>query len=165
MSYQNKAKEEHRYYPKTPRLGVGVLVVNDNKLLLIKRGQEPAKGEWSIPGGLVEIGETLAQAAHREVMEECHIHISHLQRLDLFEYIEKDVRNNIKYHYIVVDYLAEFAGGKLAAASDIDAACWVALEDIGSMKCSQSIKKLVHQANKFLKSTACLKYENDPKIK
>lgn len=165
LNYLNEEKKrEHRCYPKTPLLGVGVLVQNHGNVLVVQRGQAPAKGEWSIPGGLVEIGESLEQAAHREVMEECNIRINGLKRLDLFEYIEKDGKNLIKHHYVVVNFLATFAGGNLAATSDIDAARWVKIEEVWSLPCSESIIKLLRRVRKLLDSSTLRQCDNDPKI-
>jgi ADP-ribose pyrophosphatase len=122
-----------------------VLVRSENKLLLIKRGQEPAKGEWSMPGGLVELGETLADAIHREIFEECAIRIRLQDQLESFEFIEKDDHNLVKFHYIVLDFWATYVDGRLTAASDVDDAQWFTKEQIQKLGCSDKIKELAFQ--------------------
>ena len=135
--------ESNRYYPSHPRIGVGVLVWHKNQVLLIKRGQEPAKGEWSMPGGLVELGETLADAIHREIFEECSIRIRLHDQLDSFEFIEKDDHNLVKYHYIVLDFWATYKSGRLTAASDVDDARWFSKEQLTFLDCGEKIKDFV----------------------
>lgn len=121
---------------------MGVLVLHENNILLVKRAQEPAKGEWSVPGGLVELGETIQQAAHREVWEECAIRVDIVKQLDVFEFIENDDDNAVKYHYIVLDYLAFYESGELSAQSDIEDARWFKAAELENLNCSTSIKKL-----------------------
>ena len=98
-----------------------------------------------MPGGLVELGETLADAVHREIFEECAIRIRLHDQLDSFEFIEKDDHNLVKYHYIVLDFWATFVSGRLTAASDVDDAQWFTPEQIESLDCSDKIKQLAYQ--------------------
>jgi len=126
-------------------VGVGALVRHENKIVLVKRGQKPAKGEWSLPGGLVELGETLVEAIHREVFEECSIYIDLKDQLDTFEFIEKDNENSIKYHYIVLDFWATLKSGRLSAGSDVEDARWFTADEIDQLKCSDAIKMLAQQ--------------------
>ncbi len=98
-----------------------------------------------MPGGLVELGETLEEAIHREICEECSIRIRLHEQLDSFEFIQKDDHNLIKYHYIVLDYWATYAGGDLKAASDVDDAQWFTSDQIESLACSEKIKELACQ--------------------
>ena len=135
-----------RSFPPFPRVGVGVLVLHQDKVLLVKRGQEPAKGEWSVPGGLVELGETVEETAHRELLEECNITVNLKKQLDVFEFIEKDDNDSTKYHFIVIEFLADYKGGALHAMSDIDDAKWVAYDDVAALHCNSSILKLVDSA-------------------
>lgn len=131
-----------RIYPAYPRIGVGVLVVHDNKCLLVKRGREPAKNQWSLPGGLVEIGETLESAAKRELLEECGIQIELLSNFYIFEFIESS-KNRIKFHFVVIDYLAKYKSGELKAESDIDDADWFSIHEIDQLFASAEIKSVV----------------------
>lgn len=135
-----------RLYPISPRLGVGVVVFNGDRFLLIKRDQEPAKGIWTVPGGLVELGETLAAAANREVTEECGINIKLLDCIDYFEFIEKEASSQIKYHYVVVEFFALYAGGQLQAASDAGQARWFLRNELNTVNTTEKTIALVDKA-------------------
>jgi len=105
-------------------VGVGALIVNNGKIVLVRRSKEPAKGEWSIPGGLVKVGETLKQAVIREVFEETGLDVEPNTLVELLERIFSDDRNRIRYHYILADYLCSVIGGSLNAGSDATDAVW-----------------------------------------
>jgi 8-oxo-dGTP diphosphatase len=107
-----------REYPARPILGVGAVVVSDGRALLIKRGNEPAKGVWSIPGGMVEIGETIHDAVGREIREETGLEIEVADRLSILERVFRDDSGRVRYHYVLIDYRAVPVGGTLCAASD-----------------------------------------------
>ena len=141
-----------RQYPPYPRTGVGVLVFRENRLLMVQRDREPAKGLWTIPGGLVELGESLEKAAHREIAEECSIGITDLHKLDVFEYIEKDQSNRIKYHYVVIDFFATHAKGKLKPGSDIADARWLKADEALQFPTTPSTRSLIHKALDFKKA-------------
>jgi 8-oxo-dGTP diphosphatase len=133
----------NRIYQEFPRIGVGVLIKKGNQYLLVKRGQEPAKGIWTVPGGMVEMGEKLEQAAHREVFEECNIKIKDCCQIDIFEFIERDDKQKIKYHYIVVEFLANYSSGTIGAKSDVDDAAWFSLKDLGNLDTTKETIDLV----------------------
>ena len=135
-----------REYPTHPRVGVGAVVLRGDRVLLVQRGQQPRKGKWSVPGGLVEIGEKLEQAVHRELYEECGIHANIQDHLEIFEYIQQDHDNRIQYHYIVIDYLAEYLEGELRASSDIDQAAWLTFEEIRNLAITDGVIPLVERA-------------------
>ena len=124
--------------------------MNERNVLLVKRGQEPAKGEWSIPGGMVELGETLSEAAHREVREECNIDIKLIKQFEPYEFIEKDANTTVKYHYVIHDFLAKYIDGDLSASSDISDARWYRVSEIRDMDLSMSIKLFVQKARAAL---------------
>jgi ADP-ribose pyrophosphatase YjhB (NUDIX family) len=107
-----------REYPERPILGVGAVVVSRGRALLVKRGNEPAKGAWSIPGGKVEIGETIHDAVKREIREETGLDIEVGQRLRILQRIFRDGSGRVKYHYVLIDYRAVPIGGTLSASSD-----------------------------------------------
>ncbi len=117
-----------REYPSRPLLGVaGILFHADGSLLMVQRGQEPARGRWSIPGGLVEVGERMETAVARELHEETGLLIEPLQLVELVERIHPDPASpdRIRYHYVLADFLCRITGGSLAAASDADDVRWV----------------------------------------
>ncbi len=145
MSNQDRAESE-RTYPHYPRLGVGVLIFHRQKVLLVKRGQEPKKGIWTIPGGLVKLGEPVIKAAHRELWEECQIkgHINRL--LDVFEFIEKDHEQRIRYHYTVLEYLAEWREGDIHPGSDVAEASWFSVYDLHHLETTVDTRRLIDKA-------------------
>lgn len=108
----------------SPLVGVGGIVVHDSKVLLVQRGTEPLKGQWSIPGGLIDVGETLREAVIREVREETGMVIEPIELVELLDRIHRE-DNRVRYHYVIADYLCRVNGGTLRAASDADAVRWV----------------------------------------
>lgn len=119
-----------REYPEHPRLGVGGAVIREGRVLLVRRATEPLKGEWSIPGGLVELGEKLVDAVKREVLEETGLVVEPDEVLELFDSIWRDAEGRCQYHYVLVDYLCRVTGGALRAASDVSEARWVGAEEL-----------------------------------
>jgi ADP-ribose pyrophosphatase YjhB (NUDIX family) len=119
-----------REFPDHPLVGVGGVVVHRNRVLLIRRGGEPLKGEWSIPGGLLEVGEELSQAACRELKEETGLAVEPLEIVEVFDRIFRQGRR-VRYHFVIVDYVCRLKGGRLRPASDVLEACWVRREDLG----------------------------------
>lgn len=116
-----------REYPDHPFVAVGAIVVRqDGCVLLVQRGRPPRQGEWSLPGGLVELGETLADAVRREVREECAIEVEVGPLVGAFEPIERDSAGRVQFHYVVLDYAAIYVAGELHHASDAVDAVWVA---------------------------------------
>jgi len=119
-----------RAYPAHPIVGVSVLVFNDGKILVVRRGRDPRKGRWSLPGGVVELGETVRDAARREIREECHIEIEIERVLDVLDRIFKDPDGRVQYHYVLVVVLARYKSGELRADSDIEATEWADVHDL-----------------------------------
>jgi ADP-ribose pyrophosphatase YjhB (NUDIX family) len=113
-----------REFPETPLMSVGAVVVEGGRVLLVRRGSEPLKGEWSLPGGLVELGESLEAALIREVGEETGLIVQPLELIELLDRIHRDGQR-VRYHYVIADYLCRVTGGQLRAASDADAVRWV----------------------------------------
>ena len=112
-----------REYSKRPILGVGAVVIEDGKVLLVKRGKEPSIGEWSLPGGRVKLGESIRDAIAREIFEETGLDIDIGDVVEILERIFIDKKGKVKYHYLLVDFLASPKGGNLMASSDaLDAA-------------------------------------------
>lgn len=116
--------------PSTPRVGVGAVVCRDGAVLLVRRGTPPFQGEWAVPGGQVELGETLAAAAEREVREETGVCIRAAEPVYTFEHIERDKRGAVRFHYVVVDLVGEYLCGEPRAGDDAGEAAWVSLESL-----------------------------------
>ena len=112
-----------REYPLSPLVGVGAVVVQAGRVLLVQRGTEPAKGQWSIPGGLIDVGESLKDAVIREVREETGLEVEPLELVELLDRIHRD-GERVRYHYVIADYLCRVQDGDLQAASDADAVRW-----------------------------------------
>ena len=119
-----------REYPDRPIVGVGGVVVDGQRVLLVRRANEPLKGEWSIPGGAVEVGETLEVACAREVREETGLEIDVGPMVDVFDRIRLDAEGRARYHYVLVDFVCRPIGGTLACASDAVEAKWASLMEL-----------------------------------
>ena len=113
-----------REFPAAPLVGVGAVIVKDGRVLLVQRGTEPARGRWSIPGGLIEVGEMLTEAVVREVREETGLEVEPIELVELLDRIHRD-GDRVRYHYVIADYLCRVVGGTLNAASDAAAVRWV----------------------------------------
>lgn len=124
-----------------PQLGVGAIVCHGKKILLVKRGRPPSEGLWSIPGGKVQAGETLIEAVEREILEETGIVIRTGELAYHFEFIEHDEAGDVRYHYVVLDYYADYLSGKLCAGDDAAEARWVAYEELAELKLNASTRK------------------------
>jgi ADP-ribose pyrophosphatase YjhB (NUDIX family) len=119
-----------RLYPDQPVVGIGIVIIHDGKIVLIKRGNEPGKGKWSIPGGLVELGEHLEDTVIREAKEETQLTVADPQLLDVVDNIDLDQTARVKYHYVIIDYLVQVRGGEIGAASDAEELRWVPLDEV-----------------------------------
>ena len=113
-----------REFPPAPLVGVGAVIVSHGRVLLIRRGQNPMKGHWTLPGGALEVGESLAEGLAREVREETGLQVEVLELVELLDRIHRE-HGRIRYHYVIADYLCRVTGGSLLAGSDADAARWV----------------------------------------
>jgi 8-oxo-dGTP diphosphatase len=113
-----------REFPVAPLVGVGAVVVERGHVLLVRRGREPLKGQWSLPGGLLELGEALTAGVAREVLEETGLIVEPVELIELLDRIHHE-DERVRYHYVIADYLCRVTGGTLLAASDADDARWV----------------------------------------
>jgi ADP-ribose pyrophosphatase YjhB (NUDIX family) len=120
-----------REFPEAPRLAVGGVVVDQGRVLLVRRGKEPAMGQWSLPGGVLELGESLAEGLIREVREETGLTVEPVELVELLDRIHRE-GERVRYHYVIADYLCRVAGGELKAASDAAAVRWVERADWNS---------------------------------
>lgn len=113
-----------REFPQAPLVGVGAVIVQDGRVLLVRRGRDPMKGHWTLPGGVLEIGESLVEGVAREVREETGLEVEVLDLVELLDRIHREA-GRVRFHYVIADYLCRVTGGELHAASDADAARWV----------------------------------------
>jgi 8-oxo-dGTP diphosphatase len=120
----------NRSYPDRPFIGVGAVIVEDGRVVLVRRRQAPLAGQWSLPGGAVELGETLEQAVTRETLEETGLHVRVGPVVDVLDRITRDAAGQVQYHYVLVDYLCWPKGGTLAAGSDVGEATWAHPADL-----------------------------------
>lgn len=118
-----------RLYPNQPVVGVGAIIVYDGKILLEKRKGEPGKGKWSVPGGIVELGETVEEAVIREVKEETGLDVAEPELIDVVDNIVRDEKGEIKWHFVILDFFVKVKGGELRAADDAEEIRWVPLSE------------------------------------
>ena len=123
-----------RQYPARPLLGVGALIIDGTRILLCRRGKAPFAGYWSLPGGLVEIGERVVDALRREVREETGLEIETDQVAEVFERITPDADGRIEYHYVLIDYLCRVTGGTLQAGDDAAEVQWFERTELATLK-------------------------------
>jgi 8-oxo-dGTP diphosphatase len=119
-----------REYPDRPLVGVGGVVISDRKALLIKRGGPPLEGQWSIPGGMLELGETLKEGVRRELLEETGLDVSVGEVVEVFERIFPGEDGRIRYHFVIHDFLCEVISGSARAASDVTDVVWAAPHEL-----------------------------------
>jgi len=135
-----------RQYPDRPIVGVGGVIVDDGRVVLIKRRYEPLKGKWSLPGGGVEIGETLEAAVARELMEETGLEVMVGPVIEVFDRIMRDEAERVRYHYVLVDYLCWPVAGQLRAGSDVDAAVLVEPTDLKAYSLTAKATAVIERA-------------------
>jgi 8-oxo-dGTP diphosphatase len=138
--------EIKRHYPDQPLVGVGAVIFKGDEVLLVRRGQEPAKNSWSLPGGLVELGETMTAAIHRELAEETGISVRLLGISAVLERIFPDPDGRIAYHYVLVDFLCDYLTGELRPRSDITAARFVPLAELSGYGLPQFTADIIRRA-------------------
>lgn len=132
-----------RRYPTQPLVGVGAIIIHQSKILIVKRANEPAKGLWSVPGGVVELGEYLHKAIKREVKEETGLEVGIERLIDAVDNIIFDEEGRIRYHYVLLDYLCQLRGGVLKAADDVYEIQWVPLRALQSLPITSSLNRVI----------------------
>lgn len=135
-----------RWYPQMPMVSVQALVLKEGHILLQRRSREPSKGKWSIPGGRLELGEAIYEAAKREVLEECSIEIEIERLLDVADSIIKDEDGRVSYHFVVIYLLARYKGGDVKAQSDAEDARWVTLKEIDKLDTHPNLRTVLMRA-------------------
>ncbi len=137
-----------REYPKQPLVGVGAVIVEDGRVLLIKRGKAPLLGEWSIPGGMLELGETLRQGAEREALEETGLVVRAIDLIGVFDRIVPAPAANVEekptlFHYVLIDFLCQKIDGDLAAAGDAADARWFTPDEVQNLSLPEDTRQII----------------------
>jgi len=143
-----------RLYPQRPFVGVGVVVLKEDEMILVKRGNEPGKGKWSIPGGLVELGESLEQTVKREAEEETGMIVENLRLLDAVDNVVLDEEGRVKYHFVIVDYLVRPKAGTARAGSDAEELKWVKLDDVEKHQLTDTFRRFFSRNREKLREQA-----------
>jgi len=140
------SEQSERMYPSRPLVGVGAVVWDGARVLLIRRGHPPAAGAWSLPGGLIELGEAAADAAQREVREECGLEVAVGPVLGVFEPIQRDEQDRVVYHFVVIDFLAHRISGEAQAGDDADEVRWVAPDELAAYPLTEAVRQMIARA-------------------
>jgi 8-oxo-dGTP diphosphatase len=135
-----------REYPDYPRVGVGAVVLDKGRVLLVRRGGQPSSGKWTLPGGLVELGETTAEAVRRELREECSIDIEIVDVAGVVERVVRDGAGRVQYHYVLVDFLAYAASDAICAGDDAAEAQWVAIDRVADLDVTDGLMDMIRRA-------------------
>jgi 8-oxo-dGTP diphosphatase len=142
-----------REFPERPVVGIGGVLIHEGHALLVRRGSEPLRGEWSIPGGTLELGETLAEGVARELLEETGLVVRVLGQIEVFEriYAEKSGRANKRkkrprFHYVIVDYLCERVSGKPRAGSDVTDVAFAGEDELGKFHLTETALRILRKA-------------------
>ena len=134
--------KKSREYPKLPMAAVGAVITRKDEVLLVERSQEPSRGLWSIPGGLVELGEAVRDAVKREVLEETGLEVEVKDLLDVIDKVVYDEEGNVRFHYILIDFSADPISGNLI---DDEGVRWVEAHDLDSLKVTQTTRRLLRK--------------------
>jgi 8-oxo-dGTP diphosphatase len=146
---KNSRSKQGNDYPDKPRVAVGAVVFNNKRVLLVRRGQPPSEDLWAIPGGSVEIGETLQEAAEREILEETGVTIRAGDPVYTFDAIERDGTGKIRFHYVIIDLSADYVKGDPTAGDDALEARWVTAQEIDELQVSPPTLKLLKGKFRF----------------
>jgi len=147
----------NRLYPEQPLIGVGAVIICNGKILLEKRKGEPGRGKWTIPGGLVELGEGTEQTVIREIKEETNLEVEKPELIDVVDNITMDENGKIKYHFVIVDYFVKLKGGRLKAADDAAELRWVTFDDVENYDLTKSFREFFQRnRQKLEKLNSCL---------
>lgn len=141
-----KSDDFPREYPPVPLVGVGALIIKDGRVIVVRRGKPPSVGEWSIPGGLVEVGETLREAVAREVFEETGLMVEPGELLEVLERIFPDGEGRIRYHYVLADYLCTVTGGEPTAGSDVLEVAWANQNQLEALNLAEVTMRVIRKA-------------------
>ncbi len=142
---ENPARTFNSAYPNSPQVAVGAIVFKEDKVLLVLRGKPPAENLWSIPGGSVELGETLQEATERELREEAGITIRAREPVYTFDVLERDNKGNVRFHYVIVDLAADYISGELRPGDDAVDVRWFSADEVNKLRVSEATRKLLNE--------------------
>jgi 8-oxo-dGTP diphosphatase len=138
--------DDGRRYPRWPIVGVGALIFERGRILMARRGKEPLKGWWTLPGGALETGELLDRAVRREVLEETGLVVEPVRVFKIFERIMPDAEGRTEYHYVLIDYLCRVTGGQLQAGDDVAEVAWTRLEELKGLQITEGTLSVIERA-------------------
>ena len=132
-----------REFPERPLVGVGAIIIESDRVLLVKRAHPPIQGQWSIPGGVLEVGELVREAAVREAREETGLVVEPAELLGVYDRILRDPEQRVQYHYVLIDFLCRAVGGELLAASDASEVQWFRRADLADLKLAEDTQEVI----------------------
>jgi 8-oxo-dGTP diphosphatase len=135
-----------REYPERPLVGVGGVVIAKGQTLLIRRGNAPLEGQWSIPGGMLELGESIIEGVRRELAEETGIEVRVLELIEVFERVIPGDGGRTRYHFVILDYLCEMVSGEAKAASDVTDVAWASEEELEKYELTAIATRVIKRA-------------------
>jgi len=142
-----------REFPEVPLVGVGAIIIEGDRVLLVKRAHPPLQAQWSIPGGVLEVGELVREAAVREAREETGLAVEPGELLGVYDRILRDPEKRVQYHYVLIDFLCRPVGGDLSAASDAAEARWFTREELPALKLAADTQDVIRKG--FEKLAVC----------
>ncbi len=134
-----------REFPEHPLVGVGAIIIEPPRVLLVKRAHPPIQGQWSIPGGVLEVGEMVREAAIREAREETGLIVEPGELLGVFDRVLRDSEKRVQYHYVLIDFLCKPVGGELRAASDAEEVRWFTLEELPALNLAKDTQEVIRK--------------------
>lgn len=134
-----------RDYPDRPIIGVGAVIIQNGRALIVRRNTEPLKGEWSVPGGVLELGEKLRDGVRREALEETGLSVEPSEVLEVFDSIFSDEQGRTQYHYVLIDYLCSVLEGEAVAGSDVSEVKWATEDELPDLGLRESIELVVRK--------------------
>jgi 8-oxo-dGTP diphosphatase len=134
-----------REFPEMPLVGVGSIIIEGDRVLLVKRAHPPIQGQWSIPGGVLEVGEMVREAAVREAQEETGLLVEPGELLGVYDRILRDPERRVQYHYVLIDFLCRRVGGELIAASDAAAVRWFTRQQLPGLNLAEDTEDVIRK--------------------
>ena len=135
----------NREFPEAPLVGVGAIIIEDARVLLVKRAQPPLQAQWSIPGGVLEVGELIREATIREAREETGLIVDPVELLGVYDRVLRNPERRVQYHYVLIDFLCRKVGGELSAASDAAEVCWFTREELPALHLAEDTLDVVNK--------------------